>query len=210
VAPGVAFILMGGLHWLMMGEGRRFLGVLPMLLGVLVLAITTMTSCEPTGPGPAGLVTGVVVSVSLGWCGYRVQRRMPREPSGNTLLAVLVTPAPSTRVLRPQDVQGRWRFCVDVVARAVTVDLQADGRYEQVIVSFSGERIEGSRGVWTLDGPNLQLSAYRSAIREVTSPVRWFFGDWENDLVLFVKDDPQAKTTLLGLRTEQADVASIA
>ena len=85
----------------------------------------------------------------------------------------------------------------------VTVDLQADGRYRQIIVGNGGERVEGPGGTWTLEGPHLELTSYRSAVRAVTEPVRWLFGEWERELVLFVKDDPASNRTFLSLRRRQ-------
>jgi len=171
-----------------------------MLLGVLALVITTVASCRPSGPSPPVFALGVAASVCLGWWGYKVQCRGPRKSSAEMLLATLVAPAPSTRAIRPEDVLGPWRFYVDAVTSTVSVDLQADGRYTQVIVGNRGERIDCPGGRWTLEGPHVELTAYRSAVRAVTERVRWFFGDWQKDLVLFARDDPQGETMLLGLR----------
>ena len=95
---------------------------------------------------------------------------------------------------------GPWRFYVDAAASTVTIDLRADGRYTQVLVGNRGQQIDGPGGTWTLDGPYMELSAYRSAVRAVTERVRWFFGDWQQDWVLFVKDGLQAETMLLALK----------
>jgi len=97
-------------------------------------------------------------------------------------------------------VLGAWRFYVDAAASTVTVDLQADGRYAQLIAGNGGEQIEGPGGVWTLDGPYLKLASYRSASRKSIEDVRWSFGQKGKGLVLFAKDDPQDQTPLLGLR----------
>jgi hypothetical protein len=173
------------------------LGAVLMIFGVLTLAITTMASCDPDGPGPAVFALEVAASVCLGWLGYKVQRRRV----GDSLAEMpLPTPVPSARVIRPEDVLGPWRFYIDAVTSTVTVDLQADGRYTQVIVGNCGKPIDCPGGAWTLEGPHLELTSYRSAVRKVTKRVRWFFGDWQKDLVLFAKDDPQGKTMLLGLR----------
>jgi hypothetical protein len=177
-----------------------------MLLGVVVLAVTTMAACGPNGPGPAGFVLGVTISVCLGWLGYRVQRNMPREPSADLLLATLAAPVPSERAIGPEDVLGPWQFYVDAATSTVTIDLQADGHYRQVIVGNGGRRIDCPGGTWTLDGSYLELDSYRSAVRATTERVRWFFGDWEQDFVLFAKDDPQSETMLLGLRGTGAAV----
>ncbi len=56
------------------GLGRRYVGAVPLLLGMLVLAIATMMSARLDGPGPSVLVLGVVVSVGLGWWGYHARR----------------------------------------------------------------------------------------------------------------------------------------
>jgi hypothetical protein len=171
-----------------------------MLLGVFVLAIITMASCDPDGPGPAGFTLGVTMSVCLGWLGYRVQRRIPQTPSADAFLALLAAPTPSVRAIRPEDVLGPWWFYVDEVTSTVTIDLQADGRYTQAIVGNRGGPIDCPGGTWTLDSAYLELSSYRSAARAFTERARWFFGDGEKDFVLFVKDDPQSRTILLSLR----------
>lgn len=46
---------------------------------------------------------------------------------------------------------------------------------------------------------------YRSATQGDTGRVRWFFGDCENRLVLFVKDDPQSESMLIARRAAAAD-----
>ncbi len=180
--------------------GQRYVGTAPVLLGMLLLAFVTMWSSSPDGPGLSVLVLGVVVSVCLGWWGCRARRRRPRESSAETLLAMLAAPVPSTTAVRPEEVWGPWRFYVDAAASTVIIDLHGDGRDTQVIVDNAGERIECPGGAWTVDGPYVELTSYRSAARKVTQDARWFFGQWEKGLVLFAKDDPQGGTTLLGLR----------
>jgi hypothetical protein len=180
--------------------GRRYLGIAPMLLGVLVLGLVTVASARQDGPGPAILVPGVAVSVCLVWWGYRVWRSRPRDSLAETLLAMQAAPAPSAAAVRPEEVLGPWRFYVDAAASTVTIDLHGDGRYTQVIVGNRGERTECPGGDWTLDGPYVELTSYRSAARKVARGVRWFFGQWEKGLVLFAKDDPQGERSLLGLR----------
>ncbi len=170
------------------------------LLGVLVLVITAAASCDPYGPGLTVLPPGVIVSVCLGWLGYELHRRKPREPSTDALLATLAAPTPSARALRPEDVLGPWQFYVDAAGSTVIVDLQARGRYRQQIVGNRGERINCPGGTWTVEGPNLELTSYRSAVRATLDRVCWFFGDWQDDLVLFAKDEPESTTMLLGLR----------
>jgi hypothetical protein len=179
---------------------RRCLGAVPMLLGVLLLATTTCASCSMDGPGTPAFIAGVALSVCLGWWGYRLQRSRPRGSSGAILLAMLAAPAPSRRTLRPEDVLGPWQFYVAAAASMVTVDLQADGRYTQVIVGHRGERSDCPGGTWTLDGPQVELTSYRSAVRAVTDRVRWLFGDWQKELVLLAQDDPQSTSRLLGQR----------
>jgi hypothetical protein len=129
---------------------------------------------------------------------FALKRRESRKAS--RFLATLVAPAPSARAIRPQDVLGSWWFYVDAATSTVTIDLQADGHYKQVIIGNRGERIDCPGGTWALDGPHVELTSYRSPVRAVTENVRWFFGDWQKDLVLFAKDDPQCETMLLGLR----------
>jgi hypothetical protein len=181
-------------------------GVVPMLLGVLLLAITTILSCGLSGPGPALLPLGVTVSVCLCWWGYKIGRRQSRELSAEIPLATLVEPAPSARAIRPEQVLGPWRFYVDAASSTVTVDLHADGRYTQVIIDNRGQQVDCPGGTWTLDGSYVELTSYRSAAQKATQPVRWFFGDWQNDLVLFAKDDPQADTPLLAQRLTAASI----
>jgi len=205
-APLAFLTLMGALYWFTVGLGRRYRGALLVFFAALLLAITAFASFASNGPGPPVLAGGIAISLGLGWLGYRVQRRAPREPSAEPILAALVTLAPTTRALQPDDVLGQWRFYVDVAASTVTVDLQAGGRYEQLIDSNSGERIDGPGGEWTLDGPNLELSAYRSARQGATDCVRWFFGDCQNDLILCVKDELQAETMLAARRGETGGI----
>jgi hypothetical protein len=154
--------------------------------------------------GQVFLVAGTLVSLSVVWLGNQVHRRRPPKPSDEPALAMLVEPIPTTRSLGPEDVQGQWRFYVDAVASTVSIDLLADGRYEQVVATNAGDRTEGPGGQWTLDGANLDLSAYRSATRGTTDRVRWLFGDCDSDLILFVKDDPEAETMLVAQRAEDA------
>ena len=179
---------------------RRYPGALPVLLGTAALAAITIASCQPNGPGPTGFTLGIALSVALGWLGYRVQRRVPCASPSSILLATLASPLPSVRSIKPEDVLGSWQFYVDSATSTVTVDLQAHGRYRQVILGNRGERVDGPGGTWSLDGPHLELTAYRSAVRTVTERVHWFFGDWERELVLFAKDDPSSDKTFLSLR----------
>jgi hypothetical protein len=202
LAPALLIGLIGGLYWLAFGGGRRYLGALMMFIAALLLAIMTAGALAANGPGPSVLGPGILLGFCVGWLGYRVQRRAGREPSVHPILAAVAAATPTSRTIEPQDVLGQWQFYVDAAASTVTIDLQADGRYEQAIVSNSGEQIDGLGGNWRLDGPNLDLSAYRSATRDATIAVRWFFGDCEGDLVLFARDDPQTETTLLSRRGE--------
>jgi hypothetical protein len=171
-----------------------------MLLALLGLAITIIVSFGPNNPGPFGFVLGVLLSVCLAWLGYRVQRNARYESSAEVFLPTLVAPLPAAHALRSDEVLGPWQFYVDAAASTVTVDLQSGGRYTQVIVPTCGERIECPGGTWTLDGPYVELTAYRSALRETMQRVRWFFGEGQNDLTLWAKDDPQGETELLGQR----------
>ena len=199
-ALGTLPLLLAGIvvDW---GEWRRRCpGATPMLLGLVFLAITTRASCGIDGPGTAVFVVGVALSVGLGWWAYRMQRCRPRQSPEQMLLATLAAPVPSHRALRPKDVLGPWQFYVDAATCMVTVDLQADGRYTQVIVGNRGERSDCPGGTWTLDGPQVELTSYRSAVRAVTDRVRWLFGDWQKELVLFAKDDPQSTRSMLGQR----------
>ena len=100
---------------------------------------------------------------------------------------------------------GQWRFYVDAAASTIIIDLQPGGRYQQTIAGNSSKQNAACDGQWTLDGPNLELSAYRSATRDETSRVRWYFGECEGSLILFVKDDPQAETMLVARRAATGD-----
>ncbi len=177
-----------------------------MLLGVLVLVIVTMVSCNPNGPSLSVFPLGVAVSVCLVWLGNKVRRRRPRKSSLDTLLETIVAPVPSAHEIQPEDVLGQWRFYVDAAMSTVTIDLQADGRYTQVIISNRGEQINCPGGTWTLEAAYLDLTSYRSAVRAVTERIRWFFGDWHKDLVLFAKDDPQSETMLQGRKVKVAAI----
>lgn len=184
------------------GPGRRFPGLALMFLGLLVLAITIGVSCGLNDPGPAVVVLGVTASVGLGWWGYKLQCRPPRDSSAEILLATLAEPAPLARAIRPEEVLGMWQFYVDAAASTITVDLHDDGRYTQVINRNCGEQIDCPGGTWTLDGANLELTSYRSALRSTIQSVRWFLDEWQNDLVLLAKDDPQDERTLLAQRVK--------
>jgi hypothetical protein len=179
---------------------QRYVGVVRMLLGIVVLLIAMMVCSQADGPRPLFFTWGVVASVCLGWWGYRARRRRPPDPFAEVLLSLPTAPAASARTVEPAEVLGAWRFYVDAAASTVTIDLHGDGRYTQVIVGNGGERTECPGGAWTLDGPFVALTSYRSAAREVIQGVRWFFDEWEKELVLFAKDDPRGETTLLGLR----------
>ncbi len=186
---------------------QRYVGVVRMLLGMVVLLTAMMVCSQVDGPRPLFFMWGVVTSVCLGWWGYRARRRRPPDPFAEMLLSLPTAPAASARTVQPAEVLGAWRFYVDAVASTVTIDLHGDGRYTQVIVGNGGERTECPGGAWTLDGPYVELTSYRSAAQKVTQGVRWFFSQWEKGLVLCAKDDPQGETTLLGLRTAVSPIA---
>jgi hypothetical protein len=195
MAPLVLFIPPAMLYSLILGRGRPYLGIALMIFGGFVLAISTMTSCDAYAPNTT--FYGVIASVWLGWLGFKLRHR---RTCGSTAEIPLPSPAPSARTILPEDMLGPWQFYIDAAASTVTVDLQADGRYTQAIVGFCGERTDCPGGTWTLEGPYLDLTSYRSALRNVTERVRWFFGDWQKDWILFAKDDPQTETMLLGMK----------
>jgi hypothetical protein len=192
--------LLAGILWDRWEWKRHCAGAIPMLLGLVLLASTTLASCGTAGPGTPAFVVGVAVSVCLGWAGYRMHRSRPRESPEEMLLAMLAAPVPSHRGIQPKDVLGPWQFYVDSATSMVIVDLQADGRYTQVIIGNRGEQSDCPGGTWALDGPQVELTSYRSAARPVTDRARWLFGDWQKELVLFAKDDPQGTRMLLGQR----------
>ena len=198
--PAVLGMLLVGLYWLILGPGRRYRWLVLVLLGLLGLVITTTSVCAAGGSGPAGFSFAVAASVCLGWLGYKVWRRGPPPSSAELPVATLPVPAPSARSLHPEDVAGSWCFYVDSAASTVTVDFQADGNYTETIVDNCGERIECPGGRWKLDGAHVELTSYRSTSRAVIERVRWFFGDWQKELVLFATDASEAEPPLLGLR----------
>jgi hypothetical protein len=167
-----------------------------LFLGAVVLAVAIILWCEPNSPRLIGFATGVVLSLCLIWLGYRA----PREPAAEGFLRKLLPPVPATRAVEPEEVFGPWQFYVDDAASTVTVDLQADGHYTQTIVPTYGDRITCPGGAWTLDGPYVELTGYRSAVRETMNRVCWFFGEGKQDLVLWARDDPQSDADLLGQR----------
>ena len=187
--------------------GDHYVGIIPMLLGLLMLALVTMLASNPHSSGPSILLPGIVAAVGLGWLGYRARRRRFRDPSAELLLAMQTTSAAAARAIRPEEVLGAWRFYVDAAASTVIVNLQGDGRYTQLIAGNGGAQIECPGGAWTLDGPYLTLTSYRSAARKSTADVRWSFGQREKVLVLLAKDDPQEQTPLLGLRAAADGIA---
>jgi hypothetical protein len=196
----LAFLtLLGMLYWFLFRGGWRYLGP------VVLLSVAAISALNSSAPLPALLVPGIIGSVLLGWLGYKLPRRMPRRSSAEPILTKYAKPTPIDRVLGPEDVLGQWRFYVDAVSCSVMIELQAGGYFRQAIVGNSGMRIDGPGGVWTLEGTNLTITAYHSATRGETSSVRWFFGDCQGDLILFVKDDPQAETMLVAIRMEQGE-----
>ncbi len=193
-------------YGLIHGWWRHFMWASLMLLGVSVLVIMTMVLCDPNGPSLSFFPLGAAVSVCLVWLGNKARLRRPCKSPPDTLLETIVVPVPSAQVIRPEDVLGPWRFYVDAAMSTVTIDLQADGRYRQVIVGNRGEQINCPGGTWTLEAAYLDLASYRSAVRAVTENVRWFFGDWHKDLVLFAKDDPLSETMLQGRKIKAAAI----
>jgi hypothetical protein len=192
--------LMVALHGVVNGWWQRRPGAAPALLAILVLAITTLASLNPNGPGLEFLAMAVVGAVCLGWLGYNLERMRPGGLPAGALAATQVVPASTARAVQPGDVVGPWRFYVDDAVSTVTVDLQSSGRYTQVIVGNRGDPVECPGGTWKLDGSYLELTSYRSALRAMTDRVRWFFGECRKELVLFAKDDPQGQTILQGRR----------
>lgn len=196
-APMAPCILVVMLYGIFLGWWRRYLGAVLCMLSLLLLSITTIASCDPLGPGPVAFAIGLTISVWLGWLGYKELQAGPRKPSA---APPLPTPAVATRAVWPKDVIGRWRFYIDAITSTVTIDLQSDGSYSQVVVNNLGKQIDCPGGLWTLDGPYMNLTSYRSAVRDVIAPARWFFGDWQNSLVLFAKDDPESDRAFLSVR----------
>ena len=196
---------MGGFYWFGFGRGRHYLGILVMVFAAALLAIAGMIAYNFADLWPTILLVGVAVSSGVGWLGYKLRGWIPPEPSPEPILAAVMAPTPTTRTLGPHDVLGQWRFYVDAAASTVTVELLAGGRYQQVIVGSSSKRNATCDGQWTLDGPYLELSAYRSAMLDETSVARWYFGDCEGGLILFVKDDPKAETMLVARRAGTGD-----
>jgi hypothetical protein len=197
--------LAGALCWFMLGRGRRHLRAAVIVSAAILFAITVVAAPISNWAAPAVLIAGTVGSVLVGWFGYRLPRWTPHKRLTDPISLALAEPTATARALDPEDVRGMWRFYADPVGCTVTVDLQPDGRYRQVIAENSGGLIDGPGGEWSLEGPNLNLDAYRSATRGETSQARWFFGDCQGGLILFVKDDPQADRMLVALRTETGE-----
>ena len=181
---------MGGFYWFGFGRGRHYLGILVMVFAAALLAIAGMIAYNFADLWPTILLVGVAVSSGVGWLGYKLRGWITPEPSPEPILAAVMAPTPTTRTLGPHAVLGQWRFYVDAAASTVTVELLAGGRYQLVIVGSSSKRNATCDGQWSRDGPYLELSAYRSAMLDETSVARWYFGDCEGGLILFVKDDP--------------------
>lgn len=120
------------------------------------------------------------------------------------LWATVVAPTPTTRPVQPAEVLGKWSFYVDDNASTVTIDLRNDGRYEQTIVSNHGAPRTCPGGDWTLDGAHLTLTDYCRAAGDGGDTVRWFFGDGQDDWVLYAQDAPDADTMLLARRAKLA------
>ena len=199
-APLLFVILAGGFYWFIFGRGRRYLGLLVMFFAGALLAIAGIVAYHSDYLAPLILLPGIAVSAGVGWLGYKLRGWLPPEPSPEPILAAIIAPTPTTRALSPVDVLGQWRFYVDAAASTVTIDLQPGGRYRQAIASNSSKKNVACDGQWKLDGPNLELSAYRSATQDETGLARWYFGECEGGLILFVKDDPQAETMLVARR----------
>lgn len=204
----LAFALLGGsFYWFIFGSGRHYLGLLLMGFAAVLLAVAVIVAIAPQGLGPIVLLPGIVLSVGLGWLGYKLLGWIPPEPSPEPILAAAMLPTPTTRTLSPAEVLGQWRFYVDAASSTITIDLQPGGHYRQIILGNSSKHDAKCDGEWSLDGPNLELSAYRSATHGETARVRWFFGDCENGLILFAKDDPQVESMLVARRSANPDIS---
>jgi hypothetical protein len=179
-----------------------------MFFGAAVLTVTLVAAFGFGAlrflPVPSILI-GFVASVIILLAGYKMAREAPKLPPANPILAALENPQPTTRAIGPQDVLGSWRFYVDAAGCTVVIDLQSEGRYRQLIAGMSGNTIECPGGQWTLDGPKLELADYRSATLGETLRAGWFFGDCEDELIIFVKDDPLAEKMLAARRETPAE-----
>ena len=202
VGPVVLCGLGAALYGLAQRWGFRQSGNAAILLGVIGLAVALRLSVTGTDLGPMFAPPMAVAAFGLGWLGYKMRRIKPRRPQTDNLFAALSAPSPSKQTIRPEDVCGPWQFYVDAAACTVTIDLEIDGRYRQVIVGNCGTRTDCPGGAWRLEGPYLELTSYRSASRGETGRVRWFFGDQDGEPVLFAKDDPQAERMLMAVRHE--------
>jgi hypothetical protein len=150
--------------------------------------------------GAAAIVLGVLTLVLFGLARRgQSQHRL----NLNDIQAAIESPTPAEREIPWEDVLGAWRFYVDAAMCMVTIELQPDGRYRQRGINHVGGSAEYSSGTWKLDGPYLELSNYRSMTRSVAGRACWFFGDLQNVLVLFAKDDPQSEHMLIAQKQPQ-------
>lgn len=193
--------------WLLGGGGRRFVGFAILLAGTVLTAIGVAGYFASDDLDSAPFAFIAAMGAAMCYLGYWIHRRRPAAPLLGRLVATIAEPIPSNREISPEDVLGTWQFYVDDAMRTVTIDLRADHRYEQMLVSNQGERVDAPGGTWKLDGPYLELSSYRSAAREATQCIRWFFGDLGKEWVLFATDTPRGESTLLGLRREAGAVS---
>jgi hypothetical protein len=95
------FALVSGLSWLLTGEGRRYLGLVGMVLAGL-LAILTIEWCTLVDKNPILLAAGIVASLLLGSLGYWAHRRASRKPPDEPMLAMSSEPSPSDEPCQPQ------------------------------------------------------------------------------------------------------------
>ncbi len=160
-----------------------------------MLAAAWIAAMLFAGAETVTLLAGTLGIGVLGSCLYwaclywACRRRWPARSSPARPEPVFVA-TPATGPVTPEDLVGEWCFYLDAVASTVRMQFRPDGTFAQALVSNRGERTGCPGGTWALDGPRVELTGYRSAVKGTIERVWWFFGDTPAGLALFGKDRP--------------------
>ncbi len=165
------------------GRGRIFAWTACLLL-LLEIAVPALVTLHPV---PLGILVGVV---ALGGFGGLTRHRRPKPKSAPRLVRPVANPMPTSRPVTPGDLVGEWSYYADAVASIVIVRFRTDGTYAQEIVTSGGGRTACPGGTWTLNGPWIELTDFRSPTAATTARVRWFFAEGPIGLALFGTDQP--------------------